>query len=423
MRTKTTLSNPILRRKISRKIVLNYSRTPSNPKMALNIQSIDLPRFDQETPDIFFGLFDRMMANAKITDDDTILHYMGIAIPQHIMALTLNDAYSALETKDKIVELRRLTVAECNKNKDEPYERASKLKKREDESEPDFLQRLMTITRSCSNKDELTRRCFLNNVSGMRFVMAKKELQEGKDIVEVAKNLHTYFPKKSDEINAIAMRSNKNHNEDIDDMKSQMKEMTEKFDSLQSMIAKSQDVPRRNWRNEDSFEPRQGRVQFREDYQGRSMRQQTPPCSRDYRSSRENTPTRGERVFYREQPHRYNNNYVNHDTQRDYYRQQNRSNSRYSNDGNRSYQGQNYRNNNYQNRDQGYYNHSRRSASNDRRNGSFSQNNAHTSNHNRQPRFNQDRQQNGVCYYHHRYGHEAIRCTSPCRMKNTNSKN
>ena len=390
--------------------------------MAMNIQSIDLPRFNQETPDIFFGLFDQMMANAKITDDDTILHYMGVAIPQHIMALTLNDAYTALETKDKIVELRRLTVAECTKNKEEPYEQAHKLRKRDDESEPDFLQRLMTITRSCSNKDELNRRCFMNNISGMKFVMAKKELQEGKDIVEVARNLRAYFPRKPDEINAIAMR-NKNHNEDIDDVKSQMKEMMEKFDSLHSVIAKSQDVPRRNWRSEDSFEPRQGRVQFREDYQGRNMRGQTPPFSRDYRSSRENTPTRGDRVFYREQPHRYNNNYVNHDRQRDHYRQQNRSNSRYSND--RNYQGQNYRNNNYQNRDQSHYNRDqpRRSASSDRRNGSFNQNNAHTSNQNRQPRFNQDKQQNGVCYYHYRYGHDAIRCNSPCRMKNTNSKN
>ena len=255
-------------------------------------------------------------------------------------------------------------------------------------------------------------------------MIATKELKEGKPIMEVARNLQAYFPNKPDEINAIATR--RNPNEDFDEMKLQIKELTEKFDSLHSVLAESRDVPHRSLRD-DSFAPRQGRVQFKEDYNGRNVRTQTPPFARDYRSSRESTPTRSEKAFYRDQPHRYDNHYVNHDRERDYYRQQNRSSSHYNDDRDRNYQRQNYRNSSYQNqanRDRSHYNRNQpRNSSSDRRSGNFNQNFEYTSNQNRQTKYNHDARQDGICFYHHRYGNNAMRCNAPCRMRNTSRKN
>ena len=392
--------------------------------MTASVQNIELPRFNPETPDLFFGLLDQLMTNLSITDEKLILHYLSRGIPQDILELTLNDEYNALDTKGKIDELKRLTIAECEKNKEEPYVRAHKLKKRADESATEFLRRLMIITRACTNEPGITRRCFLNNLSGMQFMIATKELREGKPIVEVARNLQAYFPNKPDEINAIATR--RNPNEDFDEMKLQIKELTEKFDSLHSVLAESRDVPQSSLRN-NSFAPRQGRVQFKEDYNGRNVRTQTPPFARDYRSSRESTPTRSEKVFYRDQPHRYDNHYVNHDRERDYYSQQNRNSSRYNDDRNRNYQRQNYRNSSYQNqanRDRSHYNRNQpRNSSSDRRSGNFNQNFEYTSSQNRQTRYNQDARQDGICFYHHRYGNNAMNCNAPCRMRNTSRKN
>ena len=428
MRTKTILHNPILKRKISRKIVFKYPRRLTNtksPKMTASVQNLDLPRLNPDSPDLFFGLFHQMMSNLSITDEKLILHYLSRGIPQDILELTLNDEFNALSDKDKIAELKRLTISECEKNKEEPYVRAHKLKKRADETEVDFLRKLMIITRACSNEPELTKRCFLNNLSGNKYMIATKELKEGKNIKDVARNLQDYFPNKPDEINAIATR--KNPNEDFDEMKSQIKQLTEKFDSLHSVIAESRDAPRSDFRDENPFSVRQGRVQFKEDYHGRYMRAQTPPFARDYRSSRENTPTRSERVFYRDQPHRYDNHYVNNDRERDYYRQQNRSSSYYNNDRNRNYERQSYWNSSYHNQanpDQSHYNYNQpRSSSNNRRSGNFNQNYDYTSNQNRQARYNQDARQDGICFYHHRYGTNAKKCNAPCRMSNTNQKN
>ena len=152
MKVKPTLYNPVLKRKVRRKIVYTCYRTRINnthQKMASNVQHLDLPHFDRDSPDVFFNLFDAIMRNLSITDEKLTLYHLSRGIPQEIFELTLNDQYNALADKDKIIELKRLTIEECEKSKEEPYIRAHKLRKREDQTEPEFLRKLMTITRAC----------------------------------------------------------------------------------------------------------------------------------------------------------------------------------------------------------------------------------------------------------------------------------
>ena len=377
--------------------------------MASTVQNMDLPRFNADAPDIFFGLFDAMLANLSITDEKLILYHLGRGIPQEIFELTLNDEYSALENKDKITELKRLTISECEKNKEEPYIRAHKLKKREDETEPEFLRKLMTITRACKNEPELTRRCYLNNLSGIKYMIAKKELKEGVNIVEVARNLEDYCPKKPDEINAVTQE-----NTQIESLKNQIDKLKIIVNAMQEDKERSNNETQRNTNN---------RVHFQED-NSRDRRHTTPPPTRNRDYEFENSQNRMGRSPNRSQP-MSNQYYGGRNRSNDYPRPRSREygyqglDNRQHREPRREYS--NY--NNQQNRsERPHYQQNQRFGG---QAPNWNQNNSRQTNSDRSnpTRPNYNSQTNDVCFYHQKFGRDARRCDPPCKMQNCRPKN
>ena len=377
--------------------------------MTTTVQNLDLPHFDRDSPDVFFNLLDAMMRNLSITDEKLILYYLSRGIPQDIFELTLTDQYNALSDKDKIIELKRLTIEECEKSKEEPYIRAHKLKKREDQTEPEFLRKLMTITRACQNEPELTKRCYLNNLTGMKYVMAKKELKEGSNIVDVARNLEDYFPKKPDEVNAVSQG-----NAEIEALKNQINRLTVTINAMQEDKERALNETQRNTHN---------RVHFKEET-SRDSRPTTPPAMRNRDYDFENSQYRMGRSPNRSQP-----------MSNQYYGGQNRSND-YPRPRSREYgyPSLDYRQDREPRRNYSSYNNQQNRSErphyqqNPRFGGqapNWNQNNSRQTNSDRRnpTRSNYNSQSSDICFYHQKFGRDARRCDPPCKMQNCRPKN
>ena len=339
---------------------INLSKHRTSDKMA-TVQNFDLPRFSRDDPEIFFGLFDNIMSNLNITEPKHIIYHVGRGIPQQIFELTLDPQFTAVPENEKYEYLKRLTIAECKKSKEEPFAAAMKLKKKPDNTYVEFLKRIKSITQACGNPKDLIESVFLQNITcEIDYKMAKSKVLANDSIETIAELLDKISKNKSTEINAI---TSKDRNTPGGDIREKLEKLTITCMKLNDELEKEKEKTRNFFKNFPTY--------------NEARRNLTPNEYIDNPAKREEQRNRVdyESKNYRGQP--MSGNFQQQNSHRSY--------------ANRYDQTDRY---------QAPRTHQKRD--------NFYSNTVDT-----------------VCYYHNRFGEGAIKCTPPCNFNSskTRSKN
>lgn len=225
---------------------INLSKHRTSDKMAA-VQNFDLPRFSRDDPEIFFGLFDNIMSNLNITEPKHIIYHVGRGIPQQIFELTLDPQFTAVPENEKYEYLKRLTIAECKKSKEEPFAAAMKLKKKPDNTYVEFLKRIKSITQACGNPKDLIESVFLQNITcEIDYKMAKSKVLANDSIETIAELLDKISKNKSTEINAI---TSKDRNTPGGDIREKLEKLTITCMKLNDELEKEKEKTRNFFKN------------------------------------------------------------------------------------------------------------------------------------------------------------------------------
>ena len=335
-------------------IYLTKNKALSN-KMA-TIQNFDLPRFSRDDPEIFFGLFDNIMSNLNITEPKHIIYHVGRGIPQQIFELTLDPKFTAIPEAEKYDYLKRITIQECKKFKEEPFAAAMKLRKKTDNTYVEFLKRIKSITQACGNPKDLIESVFLQNITcDIDFKMAKSKILAKDSIETIAELLDQISKSKVTEINAI---SNKDRHIPANDIAEKLEKLTLTCMKLNDELQREKEITRNFMKNFETHN--EARVN------------QNP---NRYNDNPAKTEEQNGRARFQNKNYRAQNN-------TEIFRQQETQHRAYPTKfQDRSNQYQPPRN--YQKRDNFY-----------------------------------DNTVGTICYYHNRFGEGAIKCTPPCNFNN-----